>query len=364
MKIAIDCRSLLWKHSGIARYLDNILSEIIKKDTKNEYYLLSPSSLTQKYTAKNIHYVTFDTNDLLYKYLHTPIFLQREKIHLYWSPTHELPFVKIKSCRYICTIHDIAFEHDISSSGWKVKLFYFLGIYARSARIADAILTDSEYSKKDIQKKYGVSEKKIFVTHIGIDKNFHPIPHHTAQVYVKKKFGIQNKYIFYVNTGRPKNLLIAMQELLKTKYKDLQLVCLGNSLSQEENIEYVAQKLGISQQVLKLNGFISDTDLNNVYSGAELFVCPSYFEGFGLTPLEALRCGTPVLVSNTSALPEIFKDATLYCDPYDTEDIAKAMQRLLSDKSLQQRLLKNSNKLMSIYDWNKIGDKIITIFTR
>lgn len=364
MKIAIDCRSLAWKHSGIARYLDNILL-FLEKDKENTYYLLSPFKLSKKYKG-NIKYITFNSNEIIYKYIDTPIFLNKEKINAYWSPTPELPFIKIAKCKYICTIHDVAFEHDISSSSWKVKVIHLLGLYKRSAKLADLIFTDSYYSKVDIEKTYNINENKIVVTYIGIDDTFKAIAKSSAKKLVGDKFGIQGKYIFYINTGRPTNLLIAFKKLLEGKFKtiEMQLVCLGKSINESEDIDNVAKSLGIENKVLYIKTFVDDITLNNLYSGAELFVCPSYFEGFGLTPLEALKSNTPVIISRNSALPEIFQDAAYYCNPNSPNSISEAIYNVYLNKTLQLKQLNKSKVLFKKYSWDTIGEKIVDVFEK
>jgi glycosyltransferase involved in cell wall biosynthesis len=357
-KIAIDCRSLQWKHSGIARYLQSVLNELFTLDSKNIYYLLSPYKLDLD-SPQNFTSIQLGGNELIYKYFYTPNFLRQEKIDVYWSPTHELPLQKVAGCKYYSTIHDVAFEHDISSNTWKVRLLHMLGIYKRSAHIADLIFTDSHYSQQDIAETYGINKDSIVVTYLGVGNEFKIIDKHLAQQFVANKFSIHNPYIFYINTGRPKNLIRAFSELIKeekniSKYT---LVCLGKSALEEEQIDILAMKYSVKSRVIHIKGFVDDVVLNNLYSGAEFYVCPSFFEGFGLTPLEAIKCGTPILISNVTALPEVFKDGALYCDPSDYKSINKSMKKL-SKAALQADLLKKAKKTTQKYTWEHVSKKI------
>jgi hypothetical protein len=235
MKIAIDCRSLDWKHSGIARYLDNILKELATLDKANEYYLLFPRKSKASYHFAKSKTIYFLANDFIYKFWKTPKFLKKEKIDIYWSPTQELPFWKPKYTRYFITIHDAAMEHDISSQTLKVKILHFLMVYKFSAGIADVIFTDSNYSKNDIANSLKINKSKIVVTFIGVDKKFKPIEKQSARLKLNKKFGIDSQYIFYINTGKPKNLLNAYAQLINNKWKniDINLVTLGKSVNKE-----------------------------------------------------------------------------------------------------------------------------------
>src|ERR1035437_7619940 len=128
MKIAIDCRSLEWKHSGIARYLDNILKELAAIDSKNEYFLLFPRKTEINYRFAKSKIIYLFGNDLIYKFWKTPQFLSKEKIDTYWSPTQELPFWKPRGTKYFVTIHDGSIKDSISDQNIKVKVLFYLGL--------------------------------------------------------------------------------------------------------------------------------------------------------------------------------------------------------------------------------------------
>jgi glycosyltransferase involved in cell wall biosynthesis len=365
-KIAIDCRVLAWKHSGIARYLDNILLQLAELDKTGQYFLLSPVPLPSLYKRKNMTPITLSHNDLVYKFFAIPQYLKKEKIDVFWSPTHDLPLIKMSNCKYIATIHDVAFEHDISPYGWKVRVLHDLGLYKRSAKIADVILTDSQFSKEDIVKTYHLDSQKIIVTYLGADERFKEINKDKAKAYVAKRFGLDQAYIFYVNTGRPKNLLEAFHLLKENEWKktEVKLVCLGKSVNQEEDISFLAKGLSLNNDILFIQEFVSDEDLNNLYAGAAFFVCPSYFEGFGLTPLEAMKSGTPILISNVTALPEIFQDAAMYCNPKSVEDIRKKMKIQYDMKKKKRDILKNREDLLKKYTWESVAQQVFEELSR
>lgn len=363
-RIAIDCRALQWKHSGIARYIHNILLELAKQDLENEYYLLSPVDIDlTTYPFKNLKKEVFNTNELIYKFLKTPIFIKKEKIDIYWSPTQDLPLWKPKNCEYISTIHDAAMEYDMSPYSFKVRLLHALGLYSRSAKLSDVVFTDSYFSRKDVSTSYRINLNKIIVTYLGVDPIFRKIGRIEARKYVNQKFNINDPYIFMVNTGRPKNLLLAFSKLKKNEWENnnIKLIILGRSINDEESVILLSKKLHIEKHVLYITDHVTNKDLNYLYSGSEFYVSPSFYEGFGLTPLEALKSGRPILVSDVTALPEIYKDTAVYCDPHNSEDIAGKMLRLLKHPLTDTK--EDVNKVIKKYTWEKTTREIIKTFS-
>ena len=222
-------------------------------------------------------------------------------------------------------------------------------------KLADKIFTDSEFSKNDIASVYNYPKNKIYVTYLGIGNEFKKINKFTAKSYIREKLGIKNDYIFFINTGRPRKLLEAFKGMLKKVKKPLSLVILGDSSKGEKKVVDLVKELNIENNIYFINSHISDIDLNNLYSGAEFFVSPSFYEGFGLTPLEALKSGCPVLISNVTALPEIYKNAALYCDPTSVLDMKKKLILLNKSKILKTNILRNSKKIIVNYTWDKVA---------
>lgn len=359
--IAVDCRSLRWTHSGIARYLRNILKELMQIDTRNHYFLLNYPAVETHDIPSNFIPVTGPQNFFLYKFVWTPNFLNKHAINVYWSPTQELPLFKVDACRYITTIHDIAFEHPGISTSFNVRALQRLGLYRRSARLADSIFTDSYYSRDDIAQTYNVPLQKIVVTYLGVDKSFYPIDKTIAKRNTEVTFGINFPYIFYINTGKPKNLFTAFAQLIQGEWKarNLKLVCLGASASKEEDVDLLVNSLALRNRVVVMKSQITDSQLVNLYAGAAFFVCPSFFEGFGLTPLEALASGTPILVSNVTSLPEIFGTNAMYCDPFSIKDIKKQLLTMYNDLAVIGGKTDTKSVSMDKYRWDKIAVDIL-----
>lgn len=359
-RIAIDCRSLEWKHSGISRYLRNILAELAKIDNQTQYFLLNCKNINNLSLTNNFKVVSGPKNFFFYKFFWTPIFIKKNSIDTYWSPTQELPLFKISSCKYIATIHDVAFEHSGILTSTNVKVLKNIGLYRTSAMFADVILTDSYYSRDDIAGTYQIPLQKIFVTYLGVDDIFRPIAKITARKSVEQTFSISSPYIFYINTGKPRNLFRAFAGLVENEWKDnkLKLVCLGNSATSDEDVDMLVETLGLQDRVIKIRSHVSDPQLVNLYAGASFFVCPSFFEGFGLTPLEALACGTPILISNVTSLPEIFDNQASYLDPYDVESIKTSLKNMYA-RCLKQVISIPNSELIDKYNWKMVTKEIM-----
>lgn len=355
--IAIDCRALTWERSGIARYLLNILSVLFKIDKQNNYYLLSPYPLSVDLKYANVHAVVLPGNFFAYKFVQTPNFLRQNTIDTYWSPTQELPLSKVAGCHYVISMHDIANELHKDWVGWNIRLMTYAGLYKRSACIADTVLAVTNSVKKDIEAFYHTNPEKIEVTYEGYDPLFTAIEKKEAQRYVAKKFSITNDYIFYINTVKAKNLLIAFADLMNHEWrnKKVTLICLGKFKDQKDNPVILAGQFGITKYVKAIEEFVTDNDVNYLYSGSEFFISPSFYEGFGLTPLEALRSGTAVTVSDIPTHREVFKDIPLYFDPYNPNDIKEKMLKIYKNDKEKDRMLSDAKKLYMLYNWKKVA---------
>jgi glycosyltransferase involved in cell wall biosynthesis len=332
-------------------------------DARNTYYLICPEyfKILDKYQrAKSIKIVNLNVkNDLIYKFFSINRFLKKEKIDIYWTPTQDSLFFKIKGVKIVITVHDISFEHHRNWFNYKIRLMSWLGIYKLFLKKSDYLFYDSNFTKNDVEQTYNI-HKPGLVTYMGTSEQFKKIDKQTAVRYVADHFNIKSRYLFYLDTVRFENLFKAFALFLSDrKNVDIQMVCLGQFCYQ--NILNYAKKLNIENNIIWIKDRVSDHDLNNLYSAAEFFVSPSEYEGFGLTPLESLECGTPILVSNVTSLPEVFMDAALYCDPYDVHDIHEKIKLLHNNEKLQSQILSKANKLFQIFDWDNIARQILNI---
>lgn len=261
--------------------------------------------------------------------------LARERVAVFLSPYYKGPLWA--SCPVVLTIHDLFF---LDYPGRRRPLYRALMTWL--ARLyawrAAAIIADSEYSKRSIVERLGVSPARVSVIPVALGAEFRPTPLTQA---VRARYAIPSAYVLYVGNFRPhKNLprlIRAYADLPEPLRKSHCLVLAGGDRRHGPELAALARHLGLTDRVL-FPGRIADADLPALYSGCALFVLPSLEEGFGLPALEAMACGAPVAAANRAALPEVVGQAALLFDPEDEAAIAGAMERVLSGAELREDL--------------------------
>lgn len=246
----------------------------------------------------------------------------------------------------------------------KAKEWYMMRL--NQAKKASKIITISESSKKDIKRILNIPYEKIEVIYGGVDERFKQMGK-SEFVKVLNKHNIKMPYILTVSTHSfHKNINRIFQA-----YKESVNSNSGNNLSlvvvckleafEEKDWRDQLKKLGIEGRVI-LTNFVSDDDLAAIYNGAKLFLFPSLYEGLGLPVLEAFACGTPVVTSNVSSLPEVGGDAVLYVDPLNVGDITGGISKILSDENLRNRLIENGFSQVKKFSWSLAGDKTLKVY--
>jgi glycosyltransferase involved in cell wall biosynthesis len=223
----------------------------------------------------------------------------------------------------------------------------------RFLRAADAVIAVSECTKRDAIRFYRIPEEKITVIYEGVNPRFRPASPEAIAA-VRARYGLPERFILYVGTIEPRKnlttLLEAFHHLLATY--DLRLVIVGKKGWLYERFFRRLRELGLENRVL-FTGYVPDEDLPAIYSAADLFVFPSLYEGFGLPVLEAMACGTPVICSNTSSLPEVAGDAALLVDPTDARALTGAMEQVLTNERLWATLRAKGMERARGFTWEK-----------
>jgi glycosyltransferase involved in cell wall biosynthesis len=277
--------------------------------------------------------------------------LQARENHLLWSPGNMGPLT-IRN--QVVTIHDIV---SIEHPEWfrTSATAYYRLLLPLLVRQVHKIITDSRYSKDRILKRLNVPREKVIVIPLGVGETFMPISRDVISQLLAK-LGITNSYILTLGSLEPrKNLkrLFLAWKIVCDKYPDYDLVVTGLPSTSSRGTGF--SEIPAHVQFV---GFCADQDLPALYSGARAFILPSLYEGFGLPPLEAMACGTPVIVSDKTSLPEVTGDAGLYCDPYDIDDMAQAIQRMIEDSDLRAALREKGLQHVKSFNWNKTAQEI------
>ena len=363
-KIVIDGISLLSSLTGIGRYTYEVSKEIEKSAKFQMHYfygtysdtLIHPSTGTNLKNLKSILSKFSMIKNLIRELLFISSRLFASRYELYWQPNF-IPHRGVKAHRTITTVHDFSFiVYKEFHTPETVK--YFDKYFFRNIDKSDMIITGSEYTKKEILQRTKFTADKIRVIYHGIN-------HNLFRVYENKEldFELPNKFILSVGSIEPrKNLIgllkayISLDKRIKKEYK---LILVG--FRGWENREIITLIEDNKEDVNYL-GFISDEELAKVYNRASCFAYPSFYEGFGLPVLEAMACGTPVVCSNASSLPEVGQDAVVYCNPNNTKEIKEKIESVLEDKTLQTKMIKRGLEIAKEFSWEKSARKHMELF--
>lgn len=265
--------------------------------------------------------------------------------------------------RRVVTIHD-TLVYVYPETHNRLDTWRFRWMLPQATTRADMVLTDSDCSRADIQRYLAVPGEKVRAFPIGVNAAFHPIPAGAERDAVLARYSVEPPYLLYVGgiTGR-KNIarLFEAYAQVRVPRPDLRLVIGGKRQWHTEEMDMTFRRLDIAGQV-RFTGYVDDADLPALYSAAEAFVFPSLYEGFGLPPLEAMACGTPVITSNTSSLPEAVGDAGLQVDPYDVDALANAITRVLTDDTLRTHLRERGIVRAAQFTWQRVAEGALATY--
>lgn len=264
----------------------------------------------------------------------------------------------------VVTVHDV-FAWSLPGYSSRIDtLIYKQWLPRILPRRADAVVTDSEHSGQEIEKYLNVPTAKVNVIPIGVDQRFCVQPTGAVQALLHDKFDLKTSYLLYVGAiTQRKNIVRSIEAFaqIAPQFPDLRFVIVGPGSWLQTPIEATVQRLSIEDKII-MTGRVADEDLPALYAGASAFVFPSLYEGFGLPVLEAMACGTPVVTSNVSSLPEVAGDAALMVDPHDVDALAEAMQRLLTDGELQQDLRQKGLERAATFTWERTARETLQLY--
>jgi glycosyltransferase involved in cell wall biosynthesis len=263
----------------------------------------------------------------------------------------------------VITVHDLNFLLYPEFLTPEAASYY--GQIDQAVRRCDHIIAVSESTKRDIIRLTGAPESKITVVYEAAHPIYRPLEDPWVVPQVKGRFGIRRDFVLFVSTIEPRKnvptLLRALGQLLNNYRADVDVVLAGEKGWLFDEVFVLVRELQLQEHVHFL-GRVSAEDLLYLYNAAQLLVHPAFYEGFGLPPLEAMACGTPVVVSNTSALPEVVGDAALLVDPQEVDEVTVAMWRLLSDRELRQQMREKGLKRARLFSWRKAAEETLQIY--
>ena len=263
----------------------------------------------------------------------------------------------------VVTLHDtfayVAPEAHDGFDTWRYR-----SLLPPAARRAAGVITVSQCSRRDLVRFLKLDPVRVHVTAEGVEACFRPLPDDQQRASVLQRYGIMRPYLLYVGglNGR-KNIprLLEAYAHLRAQHPAVTLVIAGRRQWQAGAIDEAFRRLALEGRV-HFTGYVADADLPALYSAAELFVFPSLYEGFGLPPLEAMACGTPVVTTNVSSLSEVVGDAALTVDPYDSSALAAALERALTDSALRAELRRKGLQRAAQFSWERTARETLAVY--
>lgn len=333
--------------TGVVNTLSSLLDGLSQKESRG-------------LPSQSLHKLLFRGMRLLERGLHRPNVGEALGVDIFHSPFGALPAARdgARSPKRFLTVYDlitVRFPQFFDKG-----LVRIMDAVYQSLELDDWALAISEVTKADLCEYRGVDPARVFVTHLAADPElFHPCPDPEQRAVVRRRYGIpEGPYVLSLNTLEPRknldHLVRAFVRLLQQEHlRDLSLVLVGaQGWKYEKVFEAIAEAGPVRERIL-LTGYVADEDLAALYSGALAFVYPSLYEGFGLPPLEAMQCGTPVITSNTSSLPEVVGDAGILLDPRDTDGLCQSLLELYRSESLRAEMRHRSLVRAQRFSWHR-----------
>jgi len=357
MKIAIDARK--WRDYGIGTYVRNLVRHLAQLDHDTTYFLFCDRAdeATLRDLAENFMPVVEGSGKYsLAEHVAIPYKLRRLGVDLFHSPHYVLPLLTRKPS--VVTVHDcihLLFPQYLPSRMAYQYARFMMGSAIHRSRL---VFTVSEASRRDILGFYPETDpERVQVIPNAIDEALLEDPGEEEMQRVMERYQIRGRYILYVGNIKPhKNLdrLVLAFSLLKQRpgHEDVKLLIIGDQLHQQGFLRRAVEGARVRQDV-RFFGFVPDRTLSALYRLASVFAFPSLYEGFGLPPLEAMACGTPVVTSRISSLPEVVGDAALLVDPLSVDDIASGLERVLTDEELRRDLVLRGRARVRQFSWER-----------
>jgi glycosyltransferase involved in cell wall biosynthesis len=364
MRIALDARPLCHRADGISNFLRGILGAISAADKRNHYFLYAHRKFDWNGVPSFQHETRLGNGGFGTAWLQTqvPFWLRRDRIELFWGTQSVLPLAPGRRVRMVLTLHDMVYRR-VPETMKMVNLWINRCFIGPSLRRADRIAADSAWTAKDAVELEGIPPGKIRVVYPSLSGEYRPVDKQAARKSVRDYLGLNEPYVLTVGTLEPrKNLVgaLAAHTEMSKRWPHV-LYAVGAPGWKMAPLVKASTWLHAGQRVRWL-GRVSQELMPALYAAADIFLFPSLYEGFGLPPLEAMACGTPVVASNASCLPEVLGDAALLRDARDTQGLAEAMGRILGDQELRKDLVRKGLERAARYRWDTAAAQMTQMF--
>jgi glycosyltransferase involved in cell wall biosynthesis len=359
MRIAIDATALPFRHRGAANYITHLIAHLPGVDDRNEYVVLCKTkdvAVLPSGPRVSLVPVALTTRPqrLLWEQLVLPSVLRRLRIDVLHSPHFSAPIVTGAS-RRVVTVHDLAaYRHPESHSF--VKRWYFRSMI-RAARRADRIVTLAESIRDDLIHRHGVPADRIDVVPHGVDDAFRPLGENVPAERALEEYGLTHPFVLYVGElSARKNLERLIEAVERLAGSIPMMVALVGPMGQGAGRLRARMARSPLRGRIRVMGYMSPSDLIELYRAADVFVYPSLYEGFGLPVLEAMACGTPVIISDRQAMTEVAGDAALRFEATSAEALADVLATTLLDDDLARSLRARARARARAFTWPRTAE--------
>lgn len=362
IKIAVDARMI--NHSGIGTYIKNLLPNLANK---YNLILLGNKEILGNYDwARNASII--DCKSKIYSLMEQiEIPLKIPVCDIFICPHYNVPVLPVRAGKKIVIIHDVyhlAYSYKLSL----IQKLYSRFLINYSVSRFDKIITISGFSESEIVSYTGINREKLTILYPGFDFKL-TIADKFEKELIRKKYKLPERYILFVGNIKPhknlKNLLLAYKILINRNI-NIKLVVIGKKdgfIVSDEEINNLLNEHPVLADNVLFTGYVEWKHLPAIYNMASVFVFPSFYEGFGIPPIEAMAAGTPVIVSRKASLPEVCGDAALYCDASCPEDIADKAEKVLKDESLKDNLIRKGRTNILRFTKDKFDQGWINIIS-
>ncbi|WNB92507.1 glycosyltransferase family 1 protein [Bacillus sp. NEB1478] len=362
MKIIIDGTSLARKITGIENYTLNLIKHLGQLDynPENSYYILFRNEVPKDIKfPKNFKTILSPfKSQLLTEQIWIPFITYKLKPDLIHFPAFPPPLLVKKNT--IFTVFDATMWKYVHTLSLKNRL-YMKPLTNRGIKIANKIITISNSSKNDLEEMFPGEKEKITNSGISISKNFFPEKNKILLSKIKTKYQLPTNFFLTVGSLEPrKNLVFLIESFIEFKKQNknnYKLVITGRNAWGKSEIFEMVQSHNMNSEII-FTGYVSDNELRSLYSLSDYFVFPSIYEGFGLPVLEAMACGTPVIISNSSSLPEVGGDAAIYFNPKSKESLITALLGVINESYNYRELQRKCLERQTHFSWNEVAHKI------
>ncbi len=383
MRIAINGNFFDQPTTGSGQYLHALLSALVARAPENEYVVIVPQTdlaSAEIHTLSNFSPRVFfypeplgverfskNLAKLSFEQIAFNRACRRERAALAHVPYFASPL--FPATRTVVTIHDLIPLILPAYRGSPLVRAY-TQLVARAARRADAIITDSECSRRDIMDRLGIAPARVHTIYLAAHARFRADRARERIAHVRQRYALPEKFLLYLggfDVRKNVRVLIEAFSLLPEIYQQgYRLVFAGVTLGQD--IKFfpdplrIARELGLPDDAIRMVGWITEEDKPALYSAAELFLFPSFYEGFGLPPLEAMACGTPVIASSSGSLPEIVGDAALIADPHSPLAWAESMRAVLNNPARRAEMGARGIAQAKKFSWERAAEETLAVY--